>query len=325
MLGLVVAVLGLAVVLPVADSRAGVQTSSTYRNPVIPADFPDPFVLPTHGVYAAYATNRDMNVQVMTSPDLVYWTLHGDAMPRLPNWAVPGRTWAPSVLELPGRYVMYFAAYNAPARVPCIGVAVSASLLGPFVSPWGSPLMCQPDRGGSIDPSVFRDDDGTPWLVWKSEGNPFGEPSRIWSQRLSGDGLGFVGPAAYLLRTDQPWEDGVVENPSMVRIGGRLHLFYSGNHWEGGGYAINDATCATPFGPCTKAAGPWLASGPAVAGPGGQEFMRFLDGTVLMTYHGWTPGQVGYPAGRRSLRVDRVEVSNGNPSVHATAQPTPLL
>lgn len=317
------AVLAALSLLPLPRPAQAV-TSTTYQNPVFATDFPDPFVLPTRGLFVAYATNRDRNVQVVSSRDLVRWTLHGDAMPVLPSWARSGHTWAPAVLELAGQYVLYFTARHHRWNVPCIGMAVSVGPKGPFMHTSSEPLVCQPGRGGSIDPSVYRHTDSSLWLLWKSEGHRRGEPTRIWSHRLRGDGQALTGRLHQLLRTDRPWEGPIIENPSMVRIDGRLHLFYSGNRWETDRYAIGYATCRTPAGPCTKAGGPLVRSTPAVAGPGGQEFVRMLDGSVWMAYHGWDPGRVGYPHGHRSLRIDRVRVVGGRPEVRPTAQPTRL-
>jgi arabinan endo-1,5-alpha-L-arabinosidase len=66
--------------------------------PVYDGDFPDPFVLAATGSrYVAYGTQTgDINVQVMESSDLRRWEHRGDALPELPAWAEPGRTWAPA-------------------------------------------------------------------------------------------------------------------------------------------------------------------------------------------------------------------------------------
>src|SRR5689334_13358710 len=66
-------------------------TGPTFTNPVLTRDFPDPFVLKAGDLYYAYATNgAGKNIQRATSPDLVHWSVQGDAMPALASWAQIG-------------------------------------------------------------------------------------------------------------------------------------------------------------------------------------------------------------------------------------------
>jgi beta-xylosidase len=315
------ALLGLAAVLastlafvrPVASVAVPVaRPVGTYRNPVVPSDFPDPFVLADNGNYFAYATNAyGPNIQVLSSTDLRTWVLHLDALPSLPSWAIAGRTWAPSVLKTGAvDYVLYYSARNRSTGTSCIGRAHGHTPIGPFTDDAPAPLVCQGGvQHGSIDPSPFVDWYGRPWLLWKSEGLAGVEPTRLWSQPLSFDGLRFVGPPSELLHTDQPWEGPIIENPSMTWNGGKLLLFYSGGQWQNNSYGINWAHCAGMRGPCTKNLGPWIRSIGPVIGPGGQDFFHTSDGQLWMSYHAWTSGSVGYPRGVRTLRIDRVGVS----------------
>ena len=236
--------------------------------PVYRANFPDPFVLPHQGRYLAYATNADKdqaNVQMAVSEDLVNWTplkdgerLH-DAMPALPGWAQRGWTWAPEVMELDGRYLLFFTAREKASGRQCTGVATSADPLGPFTSDAAEPLICQRDLGGTIDASPFRDADGRLYLYYKADANAVGKPTNIYVQPMTPDGLGLTGEGVTLLSNDQPWEAHVIESPTMVRRGERYVLFYSANHfgWEPhqrlSPYAMGYATCEGPLGPCTDA------------------------------------------------------------------------
>lgn len=302
--------------------------SGTYHNPVLASDFPDPFVLHDQGVFVAVATNAlGANVQLVASTNLKTWIAHRDALPRLPGWAVPGRTWAPSVVRTRTGYVLYYTAHHRTGGIPCIGRAFSPAWVGPFVDSNPVPLVCQSGfRNGSIDPSPYVDKYGRPWLLWKSEGTRGIEPTRIWSRPLRLDGLEFDGPAFELLRTDQPWEGPIIENPSMVWAGGKLLLFYSGGRWQDSSYAINWAHCHGPGGPCTKNLGPWVRSAGAVAGPGAQDFFRDVNGRLWMSYHAWDASAVGYHnGGQRSLRIDRVTMRDGAPVLYGpTHTPAPF-
>lgn len=317
------------VVAPPTPSAAGpTGPTGTYRNPIVASDFPDPYVFNDRGTYVAIATNANgPNIQLLTSADLRSWVLHRDALPRMPDWATPGKTWAPSLVRTGAGYVLYYTARHRTGGIPCIGRALGATAQGPFVDRSPIPLVCQSGyRGGSIDPSPYVDKYGRPWLVWKSEGTAGIEPTRIWSRPLRLDGLEFEGPATELLRTDQAWEGPIIENPSFVYAGGKLLLFYSGGRWQNESYAINWAHCAGLAGPCTKNLGPWVRSGAVAAGPGGQDFFRDPSGKLWMSYHAWTPGRVGYEnRGVRSLRIDRVFMQNGAPVLYGpTHTPVPF-
>jgi beta-xylosidase len=310
---------------PAATAIPAAAPTGSYTNPIYSGDFPDPHVLNDRGTFVASATNANgPNIQIVTSPDLKNWVLHRDALPSLPSWAVPGKTWAPTLARVGTTFVLYYTARRKADGLHCIGRASGPTSHGPFRDVSTRPLVCQGGvLRGSIDPSIYKDAFGRPWLLWKSEGTAGVEPTRIWSRPMRMDGLEFEGPAFELLRTDQAWEGPIIENPSMVVAGGKLLLFYSGGRWEDSSYAINWAHCHGPAGPCTKSLGPWVRSNAAVAGPGGQDFFRDEAGKLWMSYHGWDPRKVGYTnKGLRTLRIDRVVMKDGAPILYGpTASP----
>ena len=291
--------------------------------PAHPSDFADPFVLHVDGTYYAYATQAgDNDVQVMRSSDLATWVHLGNALAGLPPWAAAGRTWSPVVLprgEGPGRsYVLYYVVREPQSDRQAISVARASSPEGPFEDRSTEPIVFQLDRGGSIDPSPFVDEDGTAYLLWKSDDNAIQNPSRLWIQTLADDGLTLAGSPTELLAHDRTWERPLVEAPSMVRVGRRYYLFYSANWWESARYSVGYATSRSPTGPFRKVtrSKPWFRSGVVAGGPGGQEFFTDADGALRMAYHGWTPDSVGYGGGgARSLRIARVGFVGGRPWV----------
>jgi beta-xylosidase len=315
---------------PEVVGRAGSQGNPPARTtlsphalaPAPPADrrdAPDPFVLADDRHYVLYTTQVGLNnVPVATSSDLRHWSPSTDALPRLPDWAAWGRTWAPGVVRLRGRYVLYFAAQHASSGRQCIGVAVSATATGPFAPVGSSPLVCQVDLGGSIDPDPFVDRDGTVVLLWKSDGNAKGQTSTLFGQRLAPDGLTLDGQPSALVTSGAPWEQPLIENPSMLATGDRFVLLYSGGWWESAGYAVGYALCASALGPCTKATvdQPLFASAGDEAGPGGTCVITGPAGDQWLGYHAWTSGAVGYgQGGARSLRFARLALVDGRPVI----------
>ena len=288
---------------------------------VYPFDFPDPFVLRVGGTYFAYGTNStEGSIQIIESTNLNQWSAVGSALPTLPSWAKPGGTWAPSVLQVGGNFVLYYAAVVAGSHdgEECISVATAIEPQGPFVDGSSSPLVCQTALGGSIDPSPFVDADGTLYLEWKSNGGA-GQPTAIWSEQLNAAGTGLAGGIvpSELLTADQSWQAGIVEAPDLVLSGGRYLLFYSGNSWKSADYAIGVATCKGPLGPCTDSSSqPLLASGTALSGPGGEAVFSDAVGSLWITFDAWEPGAVGYPHSR-VLFVRPLNLSGATPVIEA--------
>lgn len=246
--------------------------------------------------YFAYATNSAaVNVQVATSTDLKKWTVSGtDALPTLPDWTAPGKTWAPDVSEVaPGQFIMYFVAANLDPSFQCISVALSDSPTGPFVATGTGPLVCPSDEGGAIDPATFTDDDGTRYLVWKNDGNCCGLDTWLQIAPLAADGLTFSGPTTKLVKQTLAWEGNLVEAPTLVKHGARYVLLYSSNDYSGAEYTIGYATSPSLLGPYTKHPEPLLtteSSGMRYTGPGGQDVVTTSDGSTLLAFHSWSDG-----------------------------------
>ncbi len=283
---------------------------------VYPFNFPDPSVLRVGAEYYGFSTNAVVgNVQVIVSSDLTHWTPVGDALPRLPSWAVAGDTWHPSVLQRGGTFVLYYAVEDGATGQECVSDATASQPQGPYTDSSSAPLECQQRDGGSLDPSPFVGTDGRPYLVWKSQGTD-GSPPVLWSQELDADGTALVpGEPSELLAPDQAWESGIVEGPDMAVAGGHYLLLFGGNDWQTASYGVGVADCAGPLGPCTASAGdPLVASDSSMRGPGGPSLFTDTGGDLWLAFHAWLPGEVGYPNGR-ALFIRRVVVTDGRLSV----------
>lgn len=309
--------------------RAPGGTSGMFVNPVYSGNAADPQAIQVDGVWYLVHTNEGgRNVPLLTSTDLVTWTPGGDALPTLPGWAAPGRTWAPEIIALsPDRYLLYYTATERASGRQCIGRAVATTPRGPYRDDSAAPLVCPADQGGAIDASPFRDDDGSLWLLWKNDGNAIGVDTWLWSQRLAPDGTQLVGTPVRLLRQEADWEGPVIEAPFLWRRDGRLFLFFAANAFDTSGYAEGYATCATPAGPCAKGPeNPILRANAVASGPG-HAFMVTAGGRDWLLYHAWRPGTEGTDVPGRQLWLDEVTWDGGRPRVHgptATPQPRPL-
>lgn len=314
--------------------------------PVFEHDFPDPFIVAGEGGYIGYSTNSaGINLPMAESPDLVTWRSIEDparpgtpldGMPVLAPWVREGRTWAPEVMQAGGRWLLYYTAHDRQTDLQCIGVAAATSPRGPFRDVSARPMLCQTDAGGTIDANPFRDADGSLYLYYKNDGNnpKILEPSRIWAQRLSPDGLRLVGEAAPLVENDVHWEWRVVEAPAMVRGPKGYTLFFSGNHfgWEAdqrmSNYATAYARCRGPMGPCEDAPeNPILLSideptaRGCLSGPGHPTIVR-ANGRDHVAFHAWaTTGECRKAENKRYLYVAPIEWTGDTPRIGASLRP----
>jgi beta-xylosidase len=260
-----------------------------------------------HGWYVLFGTTDwQANVPTAISTDGTHWTQAPDSLPVLPKWAAPSisMTWAPAVLPTSSGWVMYYSTEERASGRECIGRAFSLSPAGPYQDQTSSPMLCQRNLGGSIDPSVVRASDGSAYLVWKSNGNAAHVTDSIWSQQLSADGLSTTGTPHRLLSDDASWEMGTVEAPAMVAASdGAYWLFYAGGDWSRPGrYSTGLAYCSTVIGPCRETSTkPFLTTTASEISPGGLDTFRNHSGrlwaaftTLVPVPSRWHPGHVYY-------------------------------
>jgi beta-xylosidase len=325
---------------------AAAATAEPSFVPVLKTNFPDAFVLRHGSEFLAYSTNDGANVPVAVSRNLTDWTVltdpadpkrKYDALPHLGSWAKEGFTWAPEVLELNGRYLLYYTASDRHANMQCVGVAVAADPKGPFVDAATAPIVCRTKLGGTIDASPFHDADGSLYLYFKNDGNRVHERTSLWGQKLAPDGMSVVGEPLELLKDNERWEDRVVEAPTMVRAPTGYDLFYSGgffgwNPEEGGlsPYAMGYASCSSPLGPCKPSpTNPLLHSfndrdAGCLSGPGHQSIFTVGQRTFI-SFHAWAAAAPcrKAPEDARYLYIAPLFWKNGEPTLGPSLRSSP--
>jgi beta-xylosidase len=329
---------------PNGGSTAPVQVDIGGGRGTRAIDFPDPFIAKFGSTYYGYSTSSNGTAfQVISSTDAVHWQWVGDAFvgpesymgPTAANasWAkLNGNTWAPGVVERPDnppstRYVFYYTAEStvgASNGKMCIGRATGSSPAGPFYDELSQPMLCTPERGGSIDPNPIVVN-GQVYLLWQSYGVAPSEPTRLWSTPLSADGRSVSGPSNMLtevLYGSQEWPN--IEGPTMMPApGGGFLLYYSAGPWWTADYRTFVQYCTSPTGGCSRLyTTPVLASRSGMAGPGAPTVFQDPSGNWMMGFQAWTPPYIGYPAVRdlrstRSLHILPITFPNGghNPKV----------
>jgi beta-xylosidase len=191
-------------------------------------------------------------------------------------------------------------------RHHCVAVAVSEGKdpLGPY-KPEPEPLACHLDDGGAIDSAGFADSDGTPYVLYKIDGNSIGNggdcnnaidpimATPIMLQKLKTSQVSTDGGPIQIL--DREESDGpLVEAPSLVKSKENVYfLFFSSHCFTSLSYNVNYATAESIKGPYTRAERPLLQTGDfGLVSPGGATVSK--DGTKILFHGNCSPGRCMY-------------------------------
>ncbi|MGO4377092.1 pectinesterase family protein [Pseudoduganella sp. RAF19] len=157
-----------------------------YQNPVLHADYSDPDAIRVGDTYymTASSFNSVPGLPLLTSRDMVNWTLAGHALPRLvpeAHFAVPrygDGVWAPCLRYHDGKFWIFYPD-------PDFGVYVITA--ANFAGPWSAPHLLLPGKG-IIDPTPLWDDDGRVYLLHAWAKSRAGFNNVLTLRQMSPDG-----------------------------------------------------------------------------------------------------------------------------------------
>jgi beta-xylosidase len=250
-----------------------------------------------HVVHPVYLLHTSLDA--FSSPDLVHWTRHPHVLDiRNVAWAAYA-IWAPTAIQLNGRYYLFFAANDIQKQDTFpggIGVAVSDQPGGPFIDALGKPLIGEFHNGAQpIDPMVYKDDDGSIYFYYGGQGH-------CNVARLAPD-----------LRSIIPMKDGsmykeitpehYVEGPFMIKRHGVYYFMWSEGSWEDSTYGVAYAKSSSPTGPFERI-GKVLQTDPAIANGPGHHSVLQIPGTDdwYIVYHRHPLGTTG--PNKRVMAID---------------------
>jgi beta-xylosidase len=230
-------------VMPLCALAAG---ATTYRNPILYADYSDPDVLRSgrHYYLVASSFHFSPGIPVLESLDLVHWKIIGHVLSRLdfapgydllPPFSLTdatagpvaegqryaGGVWAPSLRYHDHRFYVYW-----PTPAEGIFVSTAARMHGP----WSAPVAVMPGPGYE-DPCPFWDTDGQAYLVHAKVG-----AGSLILHRMSADGTRVLDEGRTIVedRVNLP----VLEGPKLYKRQGWYYIFAPIGGVGSGGEAV---------------------------------------------------------------------------------------
>ncbi|EKM57413.1 glycoside hydrolase family 43 protein [Phanerochaete carnosa HHB-10118-sp] len=269
------------------------------------------------GTYFIYATGT--GIPIHTSPDRINWTLIGsvwpDGAPSETNQftgTTNGDLWAPDCTYRDGQFYLYYAASTFGSQNSGIFFATSPTGLPGSWTDYG--LVTSTETGDSynaIDPNLLID--GSSWVL--SLGS-------FWTgikEMMLSSSTGKPSSSDVISLAQRTANNGAIEASVIWKQGSFYYLFSS---WDNCCEGLN-STYNIRVGRSSSAAGPFvdqsgialtdgggtlvLGTHGSIVGPGGQDLMADVDGTV-MVYHYYT-------ATTSLLGINLLDFSSGWPVV----------
>ena len=267
------------------------------NNPVVQEDMADPHVLRWEDSLYIFTTGQ----KIYRSDDGAAWKQVG-TLGLSPKWGTPGAgVWAPDIVKIGDKLAVYYSLSTWGDENPGIGVATADHPEGPWTDHGKLFLSKEVGVENSIDPCVFRGQDGKLYMIWGSFRGCYGA-------ELTDDGLGFYGGVEYardhkvlISGKPGPWDGSTFEGSYVIYRDGWYYYFgSSGTCCEGlrSTYNVRIGRSKNPLGPYEDSAGRALAgngnvgdlilgSGGAFVGPGHNSILIDDDGTYYIFYHVW--------------------------------------
>lgn len=339
---------------------------AVYSNPVYSPVFADPCVIEYEGKYYAYATEdygewkpsddpleNESNkkiVPILESDDLVHWYFKNAAFASLgkPSWGTIGaNVWAPDVVQIGDTFVMYYALSTWGDPDPGIGIATAEHPLGPWTDQGKLFTSTEIGVNNSIDPAVFRGQDGKLYMIW-------GSFRGLYGVELTDDGLALQGGLEYArdnktlvagLDTSQAFNLATYEAPYIVYKDGYYYLFVSsGSCCEGKSstYHVRVGRSENPLGPYYDDQGRDMKgeNRGAIVVQASEDFVGVGHNAVIqddagnwyILYHGYDTQEYETfgNTNRRSLLIDKLDWSGDFPETEGkvagrSGMPVPVI
>ncbi|MBO4964121.1 MAG: family 43 glycosylhydrolase [Prevotella sp.] len=211
-----------------------------------------------------------------STTDMKHWTEYSSPL-HINDfaWAKSKQAYAGHVAERNGKFYWYVSTNWCG-----IGVAVADNITGPYKDALGHPLLTNKDCFASkhswacIDPAIFTDDDGTPYIIW---GN-----GQCYYAKLKDNMTEIDGEVKQIKLKD------FTEAPWVHKYNGKYYLTYATGWPEKIAYAVSDYI-GGPYeykGIISEIAGNSNTTHPAI--------VKFKDRWIFFSHNGGLPDGTSY-------------------------------
>ncbi len=232
--------------------------------------------------YWEFYTGNGISVLSASDPEFKNWqaepSVFGNSWPTWINDYVPGFGgifWAPDCIYMNGKYYLYYSCSTFGSDVSAIGLVTTPSLNNPTWTDQGMVIHSDGSNMAynTIDPSIFKDDDGSVWMTF---GSWFGGIAIIQLDSVTGKTTGSSTKLAGGNSQD-------IEASYLMKHDGYYYLFVNRGHCCQG---VN-STYYVQVGRSDNVTGPY------------SDWRTFLqtDGRYI------GPGHVGYNHGRLTYHI----------------------
>ncbi|MEV4108719.1 glycoside hydrolase 43 family protein [Nonomuraea sp. NPDC049695] len=191
---------------------------TTYRNPVLNADWSDPDVIRVGADFYLTASSftKVPGLPILHSRDLVNWTIIGHAVTSGYDDVRPGcGVWAPSLRHHDGRFWIFYGD-------PDVGIC-QVNAEDPR-GPWSAPHVVKPGKG-LIDPCPLWDDDGQAYLVHGWAKSRAGVNNRLTLHRMTPDARQVLDEGTLVIDADLLPGYRTLEGPKLYKRDGSYWIF----------------------------------------------------------------------------------------------------
>ena len=191
-----------------------------YQNPILFCDYSDPDVIRVGDTYymTASSFNYVPGLPILTSKDLVNWTLVNYALKNIPapGYDVPRHAcgvWAPAIRWHEEYFYIFYG-------MPDEGIYMvrTRNALGE----WDEPVLVLPGKG-LIDPCPFWDEDGKAYVIHGYANSRIGFKSWLGIFPISPDGMRAIGEDHLLF--DGTKNHPTIEGPKVHKRDGWYYIF----------------------------------------------------------------------------------------------------
>jgi len=133
----------------------------------------DPTIIRVGGTYHVFSTGQ--GIQHLVSSNGLHWTRTSPVFAQPLSWwktYVPNQAtndlWAPDIEYYNGKYWLYYSISSFGSNTSAIGLASATNINGPWTDNGLVIRSTSSDNFNAIDPQLFIDPSGNPWLTFGS-------------------------------------------------------------------------------------------------------------------------------------------------------------